>query len=303
MIDLPYVFRFLLVKGIIAPFRSKKSAEAYRSVWGKNGSPLVTHTMAFAEALQKKLGSDVHVETSMRYGQPSIVSGWNRLKEMNFENITVFPLFPQYAAATTASVFDKVTEVIGAEVNIPQLQFISHFYQHPGFTEAFAKVAENFELDAYDKIVFSYHGLPEKYVKQSGKECLVDKSCCDRISDRNSYCYRAHCFYTSRELTRLLKLSSDRVETCFQSRLPGAPWIQPFTDERILQLAKEGKKRLLVFCPSFVADCLETIEEIGIRAEEDFKEAGGEELTLVPSLNSHPAWIEGAVRILADSKA
>lgn len=300
MIDLPYFFRFLLVKGIIAPFRSRKSAKAYASIWSKNGSPLISHSEAFRDALQKKLGDSFHVELSMRYGKPSIESGWRNLKERDINDLTLIPLFPQYAAATAASVFDKVSEVLRSETNIPHLKFISHFYDHPLFIEAFRQVGANFELKDYDKILFSYHGLPEKYVQQSGRECLADRSCCDRIEERNQFCYRAHCFATSRALAKALDLKPDHYEVCFQSRLPGQPWIQPFTDERIVALAKEGKKRLLVFCPSFVADCLETIEEIGIRAEEDFRAHGGSELTLVPSLNAHPAWVEAVFEMLRE---
>ncbi|TVQ78423.1 MAG: ferrochelatase [Bradymonadales bacterium] len=300
MIQLPSPLRWGLVNCIIAPFRSKKSAAAYSSIWGKNGSPLVTHSEDLAVAIQKRLPSDIWVELSMRYGSPSIEQGWQRIKERGVTDLKILPLFPQYSFSTSASVFDAISNIWKSEPVLPNHQFFSFFYQHEAFIEAFAQVGENFDFDAYDHILMSYHGLPESYVKQTGKECLLNERCCDRIDERNAFCYRAQCFDSSRRLMERLKIPKNKVTVCFQSRLSGPPWIRPFTDHVVLDLAKQSCKRLLVFCPSFVADCLETIEEIGIRAREDFVEAGGEELTLVPSLNAHPAWVEACLQILKE---
>jgi ferrochelatase len=301
VIDIHPVGRWLLLNLIILPFRPAKSARAYQSIWG-DGSPLLTHSRHLTEAVQRALGPAYLVELAMRYGAPSIPDALARLQAAQPSKIVVLPLFPQYSSAATGSAVERVYQVLGAAWNVVPLEVLGAFHDDPGFIEAFAAVAGQ-HLPAFrpDHVLFSYHGLPERQIRKSdptGRHCLTAPGCCDALVPANRACYRAHCFATTRALAARLELPADRHSVSFQSRLGRTPWISPYTDLVLPELARAGKKRVAVLCPAFVADCLETVEEIGIRAREQWRSLGGEELLLVPSLNAEPRWVEAVARLV-----
>lgn len=294
VIDTPVIPRYLLVYGIISIFRSPKSAHAYQKIWTPKGSPLVQAGYDLARRVGDILGPDYHVRSAMRYGKPSIETEMKALLDSGVEKIHAFPLYPQYASASTASSVDEVMRVLQKEVAWPELKVIGDFYDHPGFIKSFAAVAKK-HLESFDAdhILYSYHGLPEHQMRsadRSGQHCLATQDCCFQISAVNRLCYRAQCFATTRALQEAMGRNGEDSSLSFQSRLGRATWIQPYTDEELPILIKRGVKRLAVMCPAFVADCLETLEEIEIRAAEDWKALGGEALTLIPSLNSEEIW-------------
>jgi ferrochelatase len=237
----------------------------------------------------------------MRYGQPSLAAGLEALRAAGAREVVVLPLYPQAAASSSGSTVARAYELAAESWEPPCLRVVPPFFDDAGFLDAFAaRGRELGQAAPPDHVLFSFHGLPERHVKKSdpGGHCLRDEGCCDALSERNAGCYRAQCHATARALATRLELAPDRWSVSFQSRLGRTPWIRPHTDVRLGELARAGARRLAVFCPAFVADCLETLEEIGIRAREQFLAAGGEELTLVPSLNSSPAWAD-AVTALA----
>ena len=294
VIDIPTIPRNLLVNGIIAPFRAPKSAEEYRKLWTEDGSPLKIYGEKVASLLQKELGDAYHVELGMRYQSPSLSGALENLKKASVQSITVISLFPQYASATTGSVVDKIMEITSQWQIIPSMSFVNQFYDHPTMIELFAERAKKWMSQyEYDHYVFSYHGLPERQIYKGSVDghCRLG-SCCEEITERNSYCYRAQCFHTSFRIAEKLGLEREHYTICFQSRLGKTPWIQPYTEDMVQSLAKEGKKRVLAFSPAFVADCLETTIEVGETYQEDFIHNGGERWDLVESLNDHPKWIQ-----------
>lgn len=305
VIDINAVGRALLLNLIILPTRPAKSAAAYKSIWDpKRGSPLLYHSQDLAAGVREKLGDGWVVELAMRYGNPSIASGLEKLVAAKVDRIVVLPLFPQYATSSTGTAIARVMELATATWTVPALDFVPAFFDDAGFLGAFENVARP-ALDAAkpDHILFSFHGLPVRQITKTdttGTHCFATETCCDSLANPN--CYRAQCFATARALASRLGIANEQYTICFQSRLGRTPWIQPFTDVEIDKLAAAGKKRLAVLCPAFVADCLETVEEIGIRAKEQFTAAGGEELVLVPSLNATPAWID-AVAAIAERHA
>jgi len=303
VIDIPAAARFALVNGVIAPFRASKSAEAYEKVWTERGSPLLTHGLDLRDGLRQRLAG-TPVELGMRYGNPSIASALEALRAAACDRILCAPLYPQYASSSTGSSLERVYGEAARRWNTPYVQVLPPFYDDPRFLDAFAAVGRPV-LDELrpDHVLFSYHGLPERHCTKSdetGRHCLQRPDCCDAIVEANRNCYRAHCFATTRGLRQRLGLDESNSTITFQSRLGRTPWIRPYTDEELVRLAQAGTKRLAVFCPAFVADCLETLEEIGIRAEASFREAGGETLRLVPSLNATPAWVDGLAAMLAE---
>ncbi len=302
VLDINPVGRFLLLNLIILPFRPAKSAEAYRTVWTERGSPLLFHGEDLAAKVRERIGDGWHVELAMRYGAPSIAAAFERFRDAGVDRIVVLPLFPQYAASSTGSALEATFAEASKFWNVPRLSIIEDFYDEPGMLDAFVAVGRPVidKLDA-DHILFSFHGLPERHVEKSddtGQHCLRRDDCCAEIVPANRNCYRAQCFATARGLAERLGLSDDQYTICFQSRLGRTPWIKPYTDELLDELAAAGKKRLAVFCPAFVADCLETLEEIGMRAKEQFTAAGGDDLALVPSLNSTDAWADTVTQMV-----
>lgn len=302
VVDINPVLRWVLLNIVILPLRPTKSAEAYKKVWMKEGgSPLLFHGLALQDALAERL-PDIPVVLAMRYQTPSIAKGLDELFAAGCDEILMLPLFPQYASSSTGSAVEAVYREAGKRWNTPFVRVLPPFYEDAGFIDAFAQVGRPVidELDP-QHVLMSFHGLPERQVTKSdhtGKHCLASDGCCDRMVDANRNCYRAQCYATARRLAATLDLPDDQWSVAFQSRLGRAPWVKPYTDERIVELAKQGIERIAVYCPAFVADCLETIEEIGIRAEEDFREAGGKELRLIPSLNAHPAWVDAVAAMV-----
>jgi protoporphyrin/coproporphyrin ferrochelatase len=294
VIDSGWLARQLLVRSVIVPFRYRQSAKAYRSIWTQEGSPLKVYGYRVQEKLQERLGKEFVVELAMRYQHPSISEALERLQSKSINRLIVIPLFPQYASATTGSVHQKVMEILSQWDVIPELVFIDQYATHPDMIEAFCEVASPYRCANYDHVLLSFHGLPEKQLVKADKKahCLRTQDCCQKLSKTNATCYSAQCYATAQALAKALKLEKSHYTLSFQSRLGKDPWLQPYTSEVIRDLARKGKKRILVFCPSFVCDCLETVYEIGVEYAEEFKHAGGEQLDLVPGLNDHPRWID-----------
>ncbi len=305
VLDLHPVARWLLLNIVILPVRPARSAEAYRKVWMKEGSPLLVHSRALASAVAGRLAGEYEVELAMRYGQPSLPEAVKALRARGVTEFVILPLYPQEAASSTSSTLARVYEILGEAWDVAPVRAVPAFHDHPGFLDAFAEVARPVIAEARaDHVLFSYHGLPERHMRKSdpsGRHCLASAGCCDVLSDVNRRCYRAQCFATTRALAERLKLESGGYTVSFQSRLGRTPWIHPYTDVVLPELAKRGVRRLAVMCPAFVADCLETLEEVGLRAQEQFLASGGESLTLVPSLNAHPAWVDAVVRLVREA--
>jgi ferrochelatase len=305
VIDIPALARWALVNLIILPTRPKKSAAAYREVWTKRGSPLLFHSRDLETKMRQRLVPEdfVAVELGMRYGNPSIRSALEKLRAQRADRIVVAPLYPQYALSSTATGVEKVRGELAAMGWDVKWDVLEAFHSDPGFIAAVAgNVKREIGASRFDHLLVSFHGLPERHIRKTdrsgGRHCLVSPSCCATLVDANRDCYRAQSFATSRKLREVLGWPSDRLTVSFQSRLGRTPWIQPFTDVELAELPKRGVKRLLVVCPSFVADCLETLEEIKIRGAQIFKEAGGEELVYVPAVNSQDDWAEALAQLV-----
>ncbi len=300
VIDIPAPQRFVLINGIIAPFRAPKSAKIYKELWTDRGSPLLFHSLDLKNILQEQLGKNYHVALGMRYQSPSIQSALEELRDKFVDRIIVLPLFPQYAAASTGSVQDKVMEIVKDWWIVPDMTFISSFCDDPLFIKAFAALGrQHLEKEPYDHVVFSYHGIPERHIlKGSVNNYCKLGSCCNTYHKMNRYCYRAQCFETSRLLAKELNLSEDQYSITFQSRLGRDPWLKPYTDELLKDLPAQGKKRVLAFSPAFVADCLETTIEVGSEFKEMFEAAGGEHWQLVESLNTSPLWVDAVKQMI-----
>ncbi|MCC6460198.1 MAG: ferrochelatase [Saprospiraceae bacterium] len=298
VIDINPLARNLLVRGIIAPFRSGKSAEAYRELWTEQGSPLKFYGERLAAQVQDLLGPRYCVELAMRYQNPSLESAIVRLMAQKVRKIQVFTLFPQYAGATTGSVHEEVMRLLGQQAIIPEVVFLNSYPTHGPMVRLYADNARRYDLSGYDHFLFSYHGLPQRQLRKADAfgHCLQHSDCCQRLTETNQFCYSAQCHATTRAIAAELDLRPEQYTVCFQSRLGRDPWTQPYTVQVIENLARKGVKRLLVFCPAFTADCLETTIEIGSEYKEDFLKWGGEQLDLVESLNDAPAW----ARVVAD---
>jgi ferrochelatase len=302
VIDIHPVSRWLLLNLIVLPLRPRKSARAYALIWTAEGSPLLVHTRALAAAVQERAGADVPVEFAMRYGKPTIAEGLRRLHERGARKIVALPLYPQYALSSTRSCIEKTREDAAALAQPPEVHYVEDFYDHPGFIAAQAAIAEPL-LGEFrpDHVLFSFHGLPERQIKTldtSGEHCLVRDDCCARVDRKNRACYRAQSFATARALAAALGIPEDRQSVAFQSRLGRTPWIRPYTDLVLGELPGRGVKRVAVLTPSFTADCLETLEEIGIRGREQFEAAGGEALLAVPCVNAHPTFVDAVLDLV-----
>jgi len=303
VIDINPIARFILVNLIIVPFRSFKSSKLYQAIWTKEGSPLLLNSILLKEKLQQKLGTDYIVELAMRYQTPSIKNTLEKIREQRPVKIHIFPLYPQYASSSTGSTLEEVFDQIKGWEVIPDLNIVSKFYDHPKFISALVNEARKHNIDAYDHVLFSYHGLPERQISKAsahygGNTCQMG-ACCNSITKNNQYCYRANCIETTRQLVKALQIPEGKYTSSFQSRLDDK-WLKPFSDKVVEELGKKGAKKILVFSPAFVADCLETIYEIGTEYEEIFKHQGGEKITLVSSLNANDEWVEAVMGILLD---
>lgn len=298
--DISAIARFFIVNLIIVPFRAPRSAKNYKELWkhsrlpeGKEGSPILYYGVSVRDKLQKALGDNFDVQLAMRYQNPSMDDVLKNLYKKNLEKIVVIPLFPQYASATTGSIIDKAMRIISKWWVVPEIKFISQYYDDEGFINTIVERAKKYNIDEYDHILFSYHGLPVRHVDKVYKDGTLceEHNCENEINDTNRYCYKATCYATTRLITQKLSIPAEKYTVCFQSRL-NKNWLKPFADDVVIEQAKKGAKRLLVFSPAFVADCLETIIEIGFEYQEKFEKHGGEKVQLVESLNDHPMWIE-----------
>lgn len=301
VLDIHPVGRWLLLNLVILPKRPAQSAEAYAKIWTDEGSPLLVHGRALVEGLREQL-PEYPVELAMRYGEPSIPAGLEKLRAAGCERIIIFPLYPQYASSSTGTALEVVYQHAAKLWNTPALSVVPPFYDEPGFVQAFTEVARPVLSEVRpEHVLLSFHGLPERQIEKSddtGTWCLKRPDCCDTIGPGNRFCYRAQCYATGRALAESLELAPDGYTICFQSRLGRSPWIRPYTDVLLDELAEKGVRRIAVLCPAFVADCLETLEEIALRNAEDFRRVGGDTLRLVPSLNAHPAWVDAAAALI-----
>ena len=298
VININPFLRFILVNFIICPTRSFSSTKVYKEVWDKNtGSPLLHNTTKLAEKLVNKV-EDYDVYFAMRYQNPSIESVINNILETNPDEITVLPLFPHYAAATTGSVYQEISRIISKKWVVPNIRFINQFYDNEKFIDAWVDKASKFNLNSYDKVIFSYHGIPNSHVDNVYPDSLCSNHNCEsEVTDENKFCYKATTYETTKILANKLNLSPDKYQVTFQSRLTNK-WLTPFTDEVLESLPGNGNKNVLVFSPAFTADCLETIIEIGDEYKELFLEAGGEKLDYVESLNYSDLWADAIIDII-----
>jgi ferrochelatase len=304
VIDMPAPLRRLLLHGVILRTRPRASAAAYQKIWTAEGSPLRFHSEAFASALSRELGDAYSVSLGMRYGQPDVDRALAALASAGTDRLLVWPLFPQHSEAATSSALARVFQRL-PRFHFGRVRALGPCYDEPGFIAAWAAVARPALAEARpDHVLMSYHGLPERQIRAadvSGRHCLMSDDCCEGTVGARHGCYRAQCFATSRALAAALALPPGRHSTSFQSRLGRTPWIKPYTDHELPRLFGAGVRRLAVMCPAFVADCLETLEEIGMRAREQWLALGGESLVLVPSLNATPDWVRFAAARVRDA--
>jgi len=291
VIDLPWLFRNMLFKGIVVPIRSRRVSKLYQRLWLKEGSPLKVYGQNVAKGVQEKLGSDYQVELAMRYQNPSIQSALQKMRDGNVSEITVFPLFPQYSSATTGSIFEEVMRIIKKKELIPSIRFINSYFDHPSMISLYAEKARKHDLNSYNHFIFSFHGVPKRYLKKENNYCECNGSCCQLIKEENQFCYSAQCHSTAFAIAKELNIPKEKYTISYQSRFGPEEWIQPYTDKVMMEQLEKGNKNILVFSPAFVADCLETTIEIGFEYKEEFMHNGGERLDLVESLNDDPRWI------------
>ena len=293
VLDVSWPVRFCVVNFAILPSRPKLSAHAYQSVWMPEGSPLIVISRRVQAKLQA--GTNLPVELAMRYQNPSIVDAVRRLAGKNVDELLVIPLFPHYAMSSYETAVERVREVARSINPNMRLQVQPPYYDHPDYIAALVASAREYLDRGYDHLLFSFHGIPERHLRKSdptGCHCLANPNCCEGSSPAHATCYRAQCFKTVAGFVAAAGIPKDKFSISFQSRLGRDPWLKPYTDLELPRLASEGKKRLIVMCPAFVSDCLETLEEIGMRGKESFLAAGGTQFNLVPCLNEHPRWIE-----------
>ncbi len=297
VLDVPGPIRSLIVNGFILPFRPKKSAHAYASIWSENGSPLLLFSEVLQQALAAKL--DGPVALGMRYGSPDIASAVNTLLQENVSRIVVAPLYPQYADSTVTTSLDLTRQLIPAHIPCRE---VTSFFAHPAYIKALAESVTAALPDQWDRLLLSYHGLPERHMKKAdptGNHCMKVDNCCAVSSAAHATCYRHQVYGTSNALANAMGLQPEQFSVSFQSRLGGG-WLQPYTDKVLEQLPAQGVRRLVVACPAFVADNLETLEEMGIQGRETFLAAGGETFDLVPCLNDNPVWVDALAQILTE---
>lgn len=294
VIDTPYLTRCLLVKGIILNTRPKQSAEAYSKVWTDEGSPLIVISEKFTNKIKKQVAAPVAL--AMRYGKPSIETGITELANQGVTEIMLVPMYPQFAMATTETIVVLAERIIRDQFPNIKLSSLPAFYDKQEYIDVLSKsIQETLEKENYDHLLFSYHGVPERHIKNSdvtGNHCQLNGACCNKKSEAHEFCYRHQCYATTQGVVEKLNLKPGFYSTSFQSRLGKDPWLQPYTDVTINDRAQNGVKKLAVVTPAFVADCLETIEEIGMEAKEEFEENTGEKFTTIPCLNDRDDWVE-----------
>ena len=294
VIQLPWVLRRLIVSLLVLPKRPKDSAEAYKSVWLEEGSPLIVFSQQLKQALQQQV--ELPVGMAMRYGSPDIESELLTLaRQPGIEEILFIPLYPHFADSTITTSIELAKEVIKKHQLDVKLNTVAPFYQQDDYIMALVESAQSHLEQPYDHLIFSYHGLPESHITgldKSGSHCLKSSDCCQIANPAHATCYRHQVIMTTQRFVEKANLPAEKYSIAFQSRLGRAKWLDPNTEDRIRELAASGAKNILVICPAFVTDCLETLEEIAIRGQEVFEQAGGEKLTLIPCMNQHPKWVE-----------
>lgn len=293
VIDSPKLIQQLILHYFILPKRPKQSAEAYRTIWTDEGSPLIVTSRNLQALLQERV--EETVELAMRYGKPSIPDAIARLKEQGIERLLLVPLYPHYAMSSYETVVVRVMEEVAEQMPNMTVKTVQPFYNEPAYIEALYESAKPYLESEFDHLLFSYHGIPVRHLKKADSSkghCQIVPNCCETCSPVHSTCYKAQCLATTAAFVERAQLGSDRYSVSFQSRLGREPWLEPYTDQTLPKLAKEGKKRVLVMMPAFVSDCLETLEEIAGEGKELFMEAGGESFQAIPCLNEHPSWID-----------
>jgi len=287
--------RSLLVNRIIVPRRAKNSAHAYEQVWTKDGSPLLAISRSVREKLAAALGADVPVYLAMRYGNPSIASVVSKIAADGIEDLLLFPQYPHYAMSSWETVVVRVQEERIRQIPRCRMTTVQPFFEDEDYIDALLKVSSPYLAQPHDYLLFSYHGLPERHMRKadsSRAHCLIEPDCCNKCSPVHATCYRAQVHATTRAFVAKAGISPDRHSISFQSRLVGEPWLTPFTDEVLRKLPSQGHKRILVMCPAFTADCLETIEEIAGEGKKIFEDSGGESFTQIPCLNAETPYID-----------
>lgn len=301
VIDYRWIFRALLVRGIILNTRPAKSAEAYKTVWTDQGSPLIVITEKVQQKLQKLV--DVPVEIGMRYAEPSIETGIQKLVDQGVSEIVLFPLYPQYAMSTTESVIEKAEEVRKKKFPTVRINYIQPFYHRDIYINCLADSIREKLPENFDALQFSYHGVPERHIYKTDptKTCNLNDCCSRETNPSHQFCYRHQCFDTTKKVIEKLNLPIEKTIISFQSRLGKDKWMEPYTDETLETIPSKGVKNLAIVCPAFVSDCLETLEEISVEGKEQFLHNGGENFHYIPCLNDEDRWIE-VVKFLCEEK-
>jgi ferrochelatase len=300
VLDTNWFARFCIVNFAILPSRPKQSAHAYQSIWTPEGSPLIVISRQTQRLLQDRV--KLPVELAMRYQNPSIPDAIRRLAEKGVDDVLLIPLFPHYAMSSFETAVIRVEEVAAKLAPKMRIRVQPPYFDQPDYIQALTGSAQPFLAKGYDHLLFSFHGLPERQLRKSdptGCHCLTAANCCEVDNPAHATCYRAQCFKTVAAFVRKAGIPKEKYSVSFQSRLGRDPWLKPYTDYELPRLAADGVKRLLVICPAFVSDCLETLEEIGIRGRESFLSAGGKEFAQIPCMNEHPLWIDALERMVA----
>ena len=295
VLDAPYPIRWCVVNIGILPSRPAQSAEAYEKIYTPEGMPLVVTSRNVLRELQRRFGDEITIELAMRYQNPSIESAIDELRSAGVTDLLVIPLFPHFAMSSFETAALRAKEVATKRAPGMRLKIAEPYYDDPSYIAALVASASGYLKPDYDHLLFSFHGIPERHLRKSdttGHHCLASSNCCETPSPAHRTCYRAQCFATVRAFVKETGIPPEKYSVSFQSRLGRDPWLKPYTDFEFVRFAKAGVKNMLVICPAFVADCLETLEEIAIRGKETFTEAGGENLTLIPCMNEHPRWLD-----------
>jgi len=301
VLDTPWPIRWCVVHLAILPKRPIESAAAYQKVWTPEGSPLVATSRHVQRELQQRVGDSLTVELAMRYQNPGIEAALIKLRSQGVQELLVFPLFPHYAMSSFETAVVRVQELAARMVPEMHLKIAAPFYRDPDYITSLVASASAYLKSDYDHLLFSFHGLPERHLRKSdptGYHCLQSPNCCETPGIAHATCYRAQCHATVRAFVEQANIPSEKFSVSFQSRLGRNPWLKPYTDCELKRLPQCGIKRLLIMCPAFVADCLETLEEIAMQGRKIFIEAGGENFTLIPCLNEHPRWLDALEKIV-----
>ncbi|MBP7555802.1 MAG: ferrochelatase [Chitinophagaceae bacterium] len=305
VIDLPLLTRTLLVKGIIVPFRAAKSAAKYKTIWTDDGSPLLIHTQRLRNMLQQRFEAPVYY--SMRYGNPATGLVLHTIQKENsdLKELIVLPLYPHYAMSSYETAVEQVKHEYKKSGFRFELKVVPPFYRHPLYISALAESIRPYLEKPFDHLLFSYHGIPERHIYKSdcsGLHCLRSADCCTKEFDAHGFCYRHQIITTTELVAAQLGLNKSRYSFSFQSRLGRDAWLKPYTSRQLNAFPGQGIKRLLVVCPAFISDCLETLEEIDREGREDFLRAGGEYYEMIPALNEDVAWLDCAATLINEQQ-